>query len=79
LWLDPPAFTAGMRASVLRMEANSDTSLKVFSEVNPYLLMVCEMAKAVRRQPAYLIPLSQSRLVAATIDEIVATARETVS
>jgi predicted dehydrogenase len=72
LELVPPAFSAGSaEPATLRLRTGEgppdDTT---WTPTNPYRLMVEEVSRAVRGEPATLVPLRQSRAGAAVLDRI---------
>jgi D-xylose 1-dehydrogenase (NADP+, D-xylono-1,5-lactone-forming) len=76
LELLPPAFSAGLgQTATMRLRTGAGESAPSWPPVNPFQLMVEEFSRAVRGEPAMLIPLEQSYAVAATLDKIFAAAR----
>jgi xylose dehydrogenase (NAD/NADP) len=75
LELVPPAYSAGLgQTAVMRLRTAEGESAPSWPPVNPFQLMVEEFSRAVRGEPAMLIPLEQSHAVAAVLDRIAAAA-----
>jgi predicted dehydrogenase len=71
LELVPPAYSAGLgETAVLRLLTGAAPEEPTWPPIDPYRLMVEEVSRAVRGQPATLVPLSQSRAGAAVLDQI---------
>jgi predicted dehydrogenase len=66
-----PAFTSWRTPSVLRVVEDGVTREEEFPACDAYQLMVEAMSARSRGQDAWLLPLSTSRAVATTLDEIV--------
>ncbi|WP_371477316.1 Gfo/Idh/MocA family protein [Kitasatospora sp. NBC_00315] len=67
LGLSAPAFCAGAAPSRL---TGGDGVTRVFPAVDPYRLMVQAVEDAVAGRPHHLVPLEQTRAVAATLDAV---------
>jgi D-xylose 1-dehydrogenase (NADP+, D-xylono-1,5-lactone-forming) len=75
LELVPPAFSAGRgQTATMRLRTGEGESAPSWPPVDPFQLMVEEFSRAVRGEPAMLIPLEQSYAVASVLDRIFAAA-----
>jgi D-xylose 1-dehydrogenase (NADP+, D-xylono-1,5-lactone-forming) len=70
LRFDQPAFTAGAEATRLHIETEQGSTTRDYPRVDPYGLMVEAMSSATLGVRSYLVPLWQSRAVAAAMDAI---------
>lgn len=69
--LTPDPFTALARPVELVVRSDGARQVRTYPPVDPYLLMVAEVSRAVRGEPsAALVPTAQSRAVAAVIDTL---------
>jgi xylose dehydrogenase (NAD/NADP) len=74
LELVPPAYSAKTESATLRLSsdvrANGNGNGTTWPPTDPYRLMVEEISRAIRGEPATVVPLSQSRAGAAVLDRI---------
>jgi predicted dehydrogenase len=71
LELVPPAWSAGAAETArLRLHTDAGPEEPTWPPTDPYRLMVEEVSRAVRGEPATVVPLSQSRAGAAVLDRI---------
>ncbi|MEN3362065.1 MAG: hypothetical protein V7637_6047, partial [Mycobacteriales bacterium] len=68
------AWSARAEPAKLRLHTDAGPDEPSWPPTDPYRLMVEEVSRAVRGQPATLVPLSQSRAGAAVLDRIRASA-----
>jgi xylose dehydrogenase (NAD/NADP) len=68
--LVPPAYSAGGGPATLRLLTGAGPDEPTWPPTDPYRLMVEEVSRAVRGEPATLVPLHQTRAVAAVLDRI---------
>jgi D-xylose 1-dehydrogenase (NADP+, D-xylono-1,5-lactone-forming) len=74
LELVPPTWSAGAEPAKLRLHTDAGPDEPTWPPTNPYRLMVEEVSRAIRGEPATLVPLRQSRAGAAVLDRIRASA-----
>jgi xylose dehydrogenase (NAD/NADP) len=75
LELVPPAWSAGpAQPATLRLHTDAGPDEPTWPPTDAYRLMVEEVSRAVRGEPATLVPLRQSRAAAAVLDRIRASA-----
>lgn len=68
--LTDPAFTAGRQPASLHGSTSAGEIAVTYDAVDPYRLMVEEVARAVRDGSGWIVPLSQSLAVASVIDQV---------
>jgi D-xylose 1-dehydrogenase (NADP+, D-xylono-1,5-lactone-forming) len=68
--LDSPSFMAGQDRCTLKVTKAGESEWRHYGAVNPYQSMVEEVSELLEGRPAYIVPLNQSRAVAATLDRV---------
>ncbi|MFJ9821092.1 Gfo/Idh/MocA family protein [Streptomyces sp. NPDC101151] len=68
--VDSDAFTPGARPARARISGPQGSEELTYPAIDAYQLMVADVAKAARGEPAYTVPLDQSIAVASTLDRI---------
>jgi hypothetical protein len=73
--LGRPAFTSWHEPSTLRLVEEGAEHVEQFAACDPYRIMLEAVSARIRGEDAWVLPLSTSLAVAATLDEIVRVAR----